>query len=102
SGVTRDAVSPPTAAQGAPPAAPRAKPAPKPMKAEDIPLRGPAATLARFMEQSRSIPTAPHFPPLAADTLAHRRGTLKAAGKKISFTHIIAWAIVKAAQEMPF
>ena len=44
-------------------------------------------------------------PPASArsrsDVLDSRRGALKAAGKKISFTHIIAWAIVKAAHEMP-
>src|SRR3954451_261226 len=69
--------------------------------AEDKPLRGPAATLARFMDQSRSIPTATSFRTLEVDTLDQRRAALKAGGKKISFTHIIAWAIVKAAQKMP-
>src|SRR3954452_17227952 len=69
--------------------------------AEDKPLRGPAATLARFMDQSRSIPTATSFRTLEVDTLDQRRGALKAGGKKISFTHIIAWAIVQAARTMP-
>src|SRR3954464_7015653 len=69
--------------------------------AEDKPLRGPAATLARFMDESRSIPTATSFRTLEVDTLDQRRAALKAGGKKISFTHIIAWAIVKAAQKMP-
>src|SRR3954454_7383559 len=68
---------------------------------EEKPLRGPAATLARFMDQSRSIPTATSFRTLEVDTLDQRRGALKAGGKKISFTHIIAWAIVRAAQKMP-
>jgi 2-oxoglutarate dehydrogenase E1 component len=72
-----------------------------PAVGEDKPLRGPAATLARFMEQSRSIPTATSFRTLEVDTLDQRRGALKASGKKISFTHIIAWAIVKAARKMP-
>ncbi|HEX4717345.1 MAG TPA: multifunctional oxoglutarate decarboxylase/oxoglutarate dehydrogenase thiamine pyrophosphate-binding subunit/dihydrolipoyllysine-residue succinyltransferase subunit [Thermoleophilaceae bacterium] len=72
-----------------------------PATAEAKPLRGPAATLARFMEQSRSIPTATSFRTLEVDTLDRRRGALKSAGKKISFTHIIAWAIVEAAEEMP-
>src|SRR4051794_27598052 len=71
------------------------------MEADAKPLRGPAATLARFMEQSRTIPTATSFRTLEVDTLDGRRGALKAAGKKISFTHIIAWAIVKAAEQMP-
>ena len=72
-----------------------------PAAAEAKPLRGPAATLARFMNESRSIPTATSFRTLEVDELDSRRGALKAAGKKLSFTHIIAWAIVKAAQEMP-
>ncbi|MFL5843122.1 MAG: 2-oxo acid dehydrogenase subunit E2, partial [Solirubrobacteraceae bacterium] len=83
-------------------AAPAAAPVPAPtMHADAKPLRGPAATLARFMEQSRSIPTATSFRTLEVDTLDSRRSVLKASGKKISFTHIIAWAIVKAAQQMP-
>jgi multifunctional 2-oxoglutarate metabolism enzyme len=64
-------------------------------------IRGPAATLVRFMEESRSIPTATSFRTLAVDTLAARRGALKAAGKKLSFTHLIAWAIVRATDDMP-
>src|SRR3954471_1501428 len=71
------------------------------MAVEAKPLRGPAATLARFMEQSRTIPTATSFRTLEVDALDRRRGALKAAGKKVSFTHIIAWAIVKAAEQMP-
>jgi 2-oxoglutarate decarboxylase len=74
---------------------------PAPIEAEDKPLRGPAATLARFMDESRSIPTATSFRTLEVDELDARRSALKAAGRKLSFTHIIAWAIVKAAQEMP-
>lgn len=70
-------------------------------KAEAKPLRGPAATLARFMNESRTLPTATSFRTLEVDELDRRRSTLKAAGKKLSFTHIIAWAIVKAAQQMP-
>ena len=75
--------------------------APAPAAGEDKPLRGPAATLARFMEESRKIPTATSFRTLEVDTLDQHRGALKAGGKKISFTHIIAWAIVKAARKMP-
>ena len=68
---------------------------------ESVPIRGPAATLVRFMEESRSIPTATSFRTLTVDVLADRRATLKAAGRKLSFTHLIAWAIVKAAGDMP-
>src|SRR5690242_16566449 len=65
------------------------------------PIRGPAATLVRFMNESRSIPTATSFRTLEVDTLDARRKALKTAGKKLSFTHLIAWAIVEAAREMP-
>ena len=65
------------------------------------PIRGPAATLVRFMNESRSIPTATSFRTLAVDTLDGRRKALKAAGRKLSFTHLIAWAIVKAAGDWP-
>jgi 2-oxoglutarate dehydrogenase E1 component len=82
---------------GAPPTA--APPAPKAPPAGSTPLRGPAATLARFMNESRTIPTATSFRTLPVSILDARRRALKAAGKKLSFTHLIAWAIVQAARE---
>ena len=57
------------------------------------------------MNESRSIPTATSFRELAVDTLDAKRKALnevlKERGMKVSFTHLIAWAIVKAAQEWP-
>src|SRR3954447_19709635 len=81
------------------PPAPRRSPPPPPAGAK--PLRAPPATLARFMNESRSIPTATSFRTVEVDTLDGRRKQLKAAGKKLSFTHLIAWAIVQAARDMP-
>ena len=75
-------------------------PAP-PAQAGATPIRGPAATLVRFMNESRSIPTATSFRTVPVDELDSRRKALKAAGKKLSFTHIIAWAIVQAARDWP-
>ena len=75
--------------------------APPPEGATAVPIRGPAATLARFMDESRSIPTATSFRTLPVDVLDARRKELKASGKKLSFTHLIAWAIVKAAADWP-
>jgi multifunctional 2-oxoglutarate metabolism enzyme len=72
-----------------------------PREAGRTPIRGPAATLARFMNESRSIPTATSFRTLEVDKLAQRRAALKEAGRKLSFTHLIAWAIVQAARDMP-
>jgi 2-oxoglutarate decarboxylase len=71
-------------------------------------LKGPAAALAGYMEQSLTIPTATSFRTLAVDVLDARRKELNAAIKpagrseKISFTHILAYALVRAAHEMPF
>jgi 2-oxoglutarate decarboxylase len=59
-------------------------------------LKGGAAALARYMEQSRSIPTATSFRTLTVTMLDARRRELKAAGRKVSFTHVIAYAIARA------
>ena len=70
-------------------------------------LKGPQAVLATYMDQSLSIPTATSFRTLSVGTLEARRtelnGALKAAGKadKVSFTHLIAYALVVAATEAP-
>ncbi|HYN91794.1 MAG TPA: multifunctional oxoglutarate decarboxylase/oxoglutarate dehydrogenase thiamine pyrophosphate-binding subunit/dihydrolipoyllysine-residue succinyltransferase subunit [Thermoleophilaceae bacterium] len=79
--------------------APAEASAPPPAGAE--PIRGPAATLVKFMNESRSIPTATSFRTLPVDVLDGRRKELKAGGRKLSFTHLIAWAIVQAARDMP-
>ena len=65
------------------------------------PIRGPAATLVRFMNESRGIPTATSFRTVPVDLLDARRKELKAAGKRLSFTHLIAWAIVTASRDWP-
>ena len=79
--------------------------APAVIEGEAKPLRGAAGSLARAMNESRSIPTATSFRELAVDTLDAKRKAineiLKERGMKVSFTHLIAWAIVKAAQEWP-
>ena len=53
------------------------------------------------MEQSRAIPTATSFRTLTVGTLDARRRELKEAGHRVSFTHLIAYAIARAATEMP-
>jgi 2-oxoglutarate dehydrogenase E1 component len=68
-------------------------------------LRGPAAMLAQAMGESREVPTATSFRTIAVDTLDAKRKALNSAlkerGLKVSFTHLIAWAIVQAAKEWP-
>jgi multifunctional 2-oxoglutarate metabolism enzyme len=66
-----------------------------------LPLRGGAAALVRYMEDSRSIPTATSFRTLTVSVLDARRRELKAAGRKVSFTHLIAYAIARAGEDMP-
>jgi 2-oxoglutarate decarboxylase len=94
---TRSAASPATEA-----GLRRAPKAPlPPLEGRTRAIRGPAATLARFMEESRAIPTATSIRTLEVDTLDRRRRALKSSGHRLSFTHLIAWAIVEAAREMP-
>lgn len=64
-------------------------------------LRGGAAMLARYMEESRAIPTATSFRTIVVTTLDGRRRQLKEAGAKVSFTHLIAFALARAASELP-
>src|SRR5205807_1489066 len=61
----------PTAAPSAPAAAPEAPPAAPAPGAQ--PLRGSAAALARYMDQSRSIPTATSFRTATVTALDQRR-----------------------------
>jgi 2-oxoglutarate decarboxylase len=62
-------------------------------------LKGGAAMLARYMDESRSIPTATSFRTMTVTTLDARRKQLKEGGQKVSFTHLIAYAIALAATE---
>jgi len=64
-------------------------------------IRGGAAALARYMEQSLQVPTATSFRTLSVTYLDARRQELKAAEKRVSFTHLIAYAIARAADDMP-
>ena len=58
--------------------------------------------LARYMDESRSIPTATSFRTITVTAMDARRKQLKDAGQKVSFTHLIAYAIAQAAQhDMP-
>ncbi len=83
--------------QAAAPAAARSKPTPGAQ-----PLKGAAAALARYMDESRSVPTATSFRTISVTALDARRKQLKEAGHRVSFTHLIAYAIARVAtDEMP-
>ncbi|HTJ25058.1 MAG TPA: multifunctional oxoglutarate decarboxylase/oxoglutarate dehydrogenase thiamine pyrophosphate-binding subunit/dihydrolipoyllysine-residue succinyltransferase subunit, partial [Candidatus Limnocylindria bacterium] len=80
-----------------------------PLSAETVvsEIKGSAATLASYMDQSLTIPVATSFRTLHVGTLEARRAELNTAlkqagrGEKISFTHIIAFALARAAREIP-
>ena len=65
------------------------------------PIKGPAARLAQNMAASLGVPTATSFREVEVATLEARRADLNAqiAPRKVSFTHLIGWAIVQAAAE---
>ena len=86
-------------------AAPAAAPAGLPAGA--VPIKGPAARLVQNMAESLTVPTATTFRELPVAILEAQRKALNAAYQaagqnvKISFTHIIAWAIVQATKQHP-
>src|SRR3989442_237712 len=77
--------------------------APLPGHATLIP--GPAARLVTNMTESLTVPTATSFRDISATTLDARRKALNAqvasSGRKVSFTHLIGYAIVQAAKRFP-
>src|SRR3954454_2133735 len=75
------------------------KAAPAPAQENATLIKGASAMLARYMDESRSIPTATSFRTITVTTLDARRKELKTAGHKVSFTHLIAYAIARAATE---
>jgi len=72
------------------------------------PIAGPAARLVANMTESLTVPTATSFRDVAVATLDARRKALNAqlaqlgpTGKKVSFTHLIAFGIVQAVKQFP-
>ncbi|WP_370893961.1 multifunctional oxoglutarate decarboxylase/oxoglutarate dehydrogenase thiamine pyrophosphate-binding subunit/dihydrolipoyllysine-residue succinyltransferase subunit [Janibacter sp. GXQ6167] len=77
-------------------------------KAEDTltPLRGAAARVVANMESSLEVPTATSVRAIPAKLLIDNRIVInnhlrRARGGKVSFTHIIGYALVKALRSMP-
>src|SRR5256884_423648 len=70
-----------------------------------VPRTGPAARLVANMTESLTVPTATSFRDIPATNLDARRKALNAqlaaSGRKISFTHLIGYAIVQAAKRFP-
>ncbi|MGM1064436.1 multifunctional oxoglutarate decarboxylase/oxoglutarate dehydrogenase thiamine pyrophosphate-binding subunit/dihydrolipoyllysine-residue succinyltransferase subunit [Saccharothrix sp. Mg75] len=103
-------------ATAAPAAKPAAKPAPaqaakaapvKPAQGqEQKQLRGAAAAIAKNMELSLTVPTATSVRAVPAKLLADNRIVInnhlkRTRGGKVSFTHLIGYAVVRALQAFP-
>ena len=97
---TPPAVSPPVPA----PAAVATPPAPESTHVER--LRGPAARVVANMEASLTVPTATSVRDVPAKLLIDNRTVInnhlaRGRGGKVSFTHLIGYAIVLAAKQVP-
>src|SRR5271169_1654368 len=98
-----------------PPPAKAAAPAtavPAPVRANEVvgeqatPLRGAASRIVANMEASLSVPTATSVRTVPARLLEVNRAALneslsRSSGAKVSFTHFIAFAIVKGLDQIP-
>jgi 2-oxoglutarate dehydrogenase E1 component len=106
--VDTGAMAPPTTTSSAPAApAPAAPAATKPQEAPGEPLRGAAARIVQNMTASLEVPTATSFRDIPAKLLEVNRRIVngylgRTRGGKISFTHLIGYAVVRAiAETMP-
>ncbi|MEU5111490.1 multifunctional oxoglutarate decarboxylase/oxoglutarate dehydrogenase thiamine pyrophosphate-binding subunit/dihydrolipoyllysine-residue succinyltransferase subunit [Streptomyces longwoodensis] len=98
---------PAAAAPAAKPAAAKAAPAAEaPAGPEYVPLRGPSAAVAKNMNASLELPTATSVRAVPVKLLFDNRIVInnhlkRARGGKISFTHLIGFAMVQAIKQMP-
>ena len=88
------------------PAPTRKAPPRNPTAGEERKLRGPAARVVANMEESLTVPTATSVRTVPAKLLVDNRIVINNAlargrGGKVSFTHIIGYAVVRALQVVP-
>ncbi|MFF2354100.1 multifunctional oxoglutarate decarboxylase/oxoglutarate dehydrogenase thiamine pyrophosphate-binding subunit/dihydrolipoyllysine-residue succinyltransferase subunit, partial [Kitasatospora sp. NPDC058115] len=102
--------APLAAAPAAPPApkaaAPAPAPAPEATGPELVALRGPAKAVATNMDASLEVPTATSVRAVPAKLLIDNRIVInnhlqRARGGKVSFTHLIGYALVQAVKASP-
>src|SRR5262245_41555260 len=98
----------PQPASPAPAAAPSAPAAPAPAADGDkpVPLRGATARIVENMEASLGVPTATSVRTVPAKLLEVNRQILnnhlaRTGGNKVSFTHLIAYAVLEALAQVP-
>jgi 2-oxoglutarate dehydrogenase E1 component len=70
------------------------------------PLRGMARTLSKNMDQSLTVPTATSVRTIPAKLLIDNRIVInnhlrRSRGGKVSFTHLIGWALIQSLKEFP-
>ncbi|HYJ46828.1 MAG TPA: 2-oxo acid dehydrogenase subunit E2, partial [Pyrinomonadaceae bacterium] len=95
-----------TTAPAAATAAPARQPAPAETVENATPIRGGALKIVENMEASLSVPTATSNRRVPVKVLDENRRTinkhLQETGRgKVSYTHIVAWAIVRALEAFP-
>src|SRR4051812_782329 len=88
------------------PAAPAAKPATPVAAGKQSPLRGAAAAVVKNMNVSLTVPTATSVRAVPAKLLADNRIVInnhlaRSRGGKVSFTHLIGYALVRALDDFP-
>jgi 2-oxoglutarate dehydrogenase E1 component len=105
--VASPAPAPPPAAP-TPAPAPAPAPAPTPTKPDEhvTVLKGPASRVVANMDASLTVPTATSVRGVPAKLLMDNRVVInnhlaRGRGGKVSFTHLIGYAVVRAATEMP-
>ncbi|HEX5118550.1 MAG TPA: multifunctional oxoglutarate decarboxylase/oxoglutarate dehydrogenase thiamine pyrophosphate-binding subunit/dihydrolipoyllysine-residue succinyltransferase subunit [Pseudonocardiaceae bacterium] len=96
----------PNTGKPAPAAAAKAAPV-KPVEGEQVsPIRGAAAAIVKNMQQSLTVPTATSVRAVPAKLLADNRIVInnhlkRTRGGKVSFTHLIGYAVVRALEAYP-
>ena len=99
--------APPPEARTAPAARPAAPPTAAPaIEGERVPIRGVAARIAENMEASLAVPTATTQRQIAIKLLDENRRLINesraaAEQSKVSFTHLISWAVIQALKTVP-
>ncbi|GAB3415690.1 multifunctional oxoglutarate decarboxylase/oxoglutarate dehydrogenase thiamine pyrophosphate-binding subunit/dihydrolipoyllysine-residue succinyltransferase subunit [Flindersiella endophytica] len=104
---TTPAAQPTSRAAAKPAAQPAAKPVAKaPAGAELLTLRGAAARTVKNMDESLAVPTATSVRHVPVKLLVDNRIVInnhlaRSRGGKVSFTHLIGYALAKAVRNMP-
>ncbi|NWF99575.1 MAG: multifunctional oxoglutarate decarboxylase/oxoglutarate dehydrogenase thiamine pyrophosphate-binding subunit/dihydrolipoyllysine-residue succinyltransferase subunit [Thermoanaerobaculaceae bacterium] len=98
--------APRPAMEGVTAAAAAVAPPPTEVPAGAVPLVGPAGRLVENMEGSLAVPTATSVRTIPVKLLEENRllanlHLAEGSGGKLSFTHILAWAVVQALRRMP-